>query len=226
MKTCPVCSAKAFDDARICYGCMHSFEAESHKKEEPSPLDTTTLDWLSPENLKPISAASEDGWISGNDIPPWIESYKDDLDLDEVPLIEETSSCKQVSQESASETAVSKAPVQAADVALCDEGSYEVPLEVYAESWFEDAWDTQSCSYAWQNGYCSEGLVPAKEQSLVTNCSVWGPETRIAQSPSQEVIVRLEFGWIDQAAAAPIRVQTYADQPSRSLSHARAACCA
>lgn len=25
MKTCPVCNAVAFDDASICYGCMHRF---------------------------------------------------------------------------------------------------------------------------------------------------------------------------------------------------------
>ena len=26
MKTCPVCQAVAFDDARICFGCMHCFD--------------------------------------------------------------------------------------------------------------------------------------------------------------------------------------------------------
>lgn len=25
MKECPICKAKAFDDAVICYGCLHSF---------------------------------------------------------------------------------------------------------------------------------------------------------------------------------------------------------
>lgn len=30
MKTCPVCQAKAFDDAEVCYGCLHRFE----RKEE------------------------------------------------------------------------------------------------------------------------------------------------------------------------------------------------
>lgn len=28
MKTCPVCQAKAFDDAEVCYGCLHRFESE------------------------------------------------------------------------------------------------------------------------------------------------------------------------------------------------------
>ena len=25
MKVCPVCEAKAFDDAEVCYGCLHRF---------------------------------------------------------------------------------------------------------------------------------------------------------------------------------------------------------
>ena len=29
MKTCPVCDAKAFDDAEICYGCMHRFDEDA-----------------------------------------------------------------------------------------------------------------------------------------------------------------------------------------------------
>ena len=28
MKTCPICNAKAFDDAAVCYGCLHRFEKE------------------------------------------------------------------------------------------------------------------------------------------------------------------------------------------------------
>ena len=33
MKTCPVCGALAFDDAPICYGCLHRFEEEDAKSE-------------------------------------------------------------------------------------------------------------------------------------------------------------------------------------------------
>lgn len=29
MKTCPICNAKAFDDADICYGCLHRFDKEA-----------------------------------------------------------------------------------------------------------------------------------------------------------------------------------------------------
>ena len=28
MKTCPVCNARAFDDAEVCYGCMYRFGEE------------------------------------------------------------------------------------------------------------------------------------------------------------------------------------------------------
>ena len=26
MKTCPVCRARTFEDAEVCYGCLHRFE--------------------------------------------------------------------------------------------------------------------------------------------------------------------------------------------------------
>ena len=28
MKVCPVCGARAFDDAKTCFGCLHSFSDE------------------------------------------------------------------------------------------------------------------------------------------------------------------------------------------------------
>lgn len=28
MKTCPVCQSSAFDDAKVCYGCMYRFDDE------------------------------------------------------------------------------------------------------------------------------------------------------------------------------------------------------
>lgn len=215
MKTCPVCSAKAFDDARICYGCMHSFEAEAQRTKEPSPLDTTTLDWLAPENLRPLSQASEDGWISGNDLPPWIETYKDDLDLDDAPLVEEGMHCEQLSQGGVQQDAAAPA-----DVALYEEdsyeGSYEVPLEVYAESYADAMGDTQSNALSWSNNYYLDEYAPVQDGGVLANCTVFGPERRRGISPSQEVVVRFEFGWIDQAAVAPIRVQAHSDWLSKT----------
>lgn len=38
MKTCPVCSAVAFDDQVTCYGCLHNFEKDSQAAEIPKTL--------------------------------------------------------------------------------------------------------------------------------------------------------------------------------------------
>ena len=40
MKTCPVCHATAFDDAEICYGCMHRFSDDDPAPEPPTPIAT------------------------------------------------------------------------------------------------------------------------------------------------------------------------------------------
>ena len=37
MKICPVCHAKAFDDAKICFGCLHDYSSASKQ----TPLATT-----------------------------------------------------------------------------------------------------------------------------------------------------------------------------------------
>lgn len=44
MKTCPVCAAKAFDDAEVCYGCLHRFEegearADIDERSAERPID-------------------------------------------------------------------------------------------------------------------------------------------------------------------------------------------
>ena len=44
MKTCPVCRAVAFDDAEVCFGCMHRFEegaAEPNPEPEPVASEST-----------------------------------------------------------------------------------------------------------------------------------------------------------------------------------------
>lgn len=35
MKTCPICKARAFDDAQVCYGCLHRFAEGEDELEEP-----------------------------------------------------------------------------------------------------------------------------------------------------------------------------------------------
>lgn len=36
MKTCPVCHARAFDDAEVCFGCLHRFAEDEPPKPAPS----------------------------------------------------------------------------------------------------------------------------------------------------------------------------------------------
>ena len=43
MKTCPICQAVAFDDARICFGCMHRYDDPDDcdaSQESPTSLET------------------------------------------------------------------------------------------------------------------------------------------------------------------------------------------
>lgn len=45
MKTCPICNAVAFDDAPICFGCLHRFEecdSNALKEGEPTAFDENT----------------------------------------------------------------------------------------------------------------------------------------------------------------------------------------
>lgn len=36
MKACPVCGARAFDDAEVCYGCLHQFGSEDARVPAPA----------------------------------------------------------------------------------------------------------------------------------------------------------------------------------------------
>ena len=38
MKTCPVCHAVAFDDAAICFGCLHRYDEDSEASAPTMPL--------------------------------------------------------------------------------------------------------------------------------------------------------------------------------------------
>lgn len=44
MKTCPVCKAGAFDDAEVCYGCLHRFAPQdAFAQKAVPPAETTAL---------------------------------------------------------------------------------------------------------------------------------------------------------------------------------------
>lgn len=63
MKECPICKAIAFDDARICYGCLHRFEEEAPAETVPADLDERMDAWLGggAETLPGDGALSEGG---------------------------------------------------------------------------------------------------------------------------------------------------------------------
>ena len=46
MKTCPVCKAIAFDDALVCYGCLHRFEEDEAARVMPDDLGARMDAWL------------------------------------------------------------------------------------------------------------------------------------------------------------------------------------
>ncbi|MEG1397894.1 MAG: hypothetical protein RSC47_04500 [Raoultibacter sp.] len=43
MKTCPICKARCFDDMKICYGCMHQFEAAGATSGDDGRLQKTAM---------------------------------------------------------------------------------------------------------------------------------------------------------------------------------------
>ena len=38
MKTCPICNAVAFDDAEVCFGCMHRYGDQETEPKPPEPI--------------------------------------------------------------------------------------------------------------------------------------------------------------------------------------------
>ena len=64
MKTCPVCKAIAFDDALVCYGCLHRFEEGEAMRAIPEDLDACMDAWLDKGEavaLDGFAAASANG---------------------------------------------------------------------------------------------------------------------------------------------------------------------
>ncbi|WP_087881572.1 hypothetical protein [Arabiibacter massiliensis] len=57
MKTCPICHARAFDDAEVCFGCLHRFA------DEPRPVPV-------PRPAPPAGAALEEGLAKVREAAP------------------------------------------------------------------------------------------------------------------------------------------------------------
>lgn len=70
MKTCPICEAKAFDDALVCYGCLHRFGEE----EKPSGFEAAA-----PNGAAAVLPAVAEGPESGAVFPVCEEPVQGDL---------------------------------------------------------------------------------------------------------------------------------------------------
>lgn len=66
MKTCPVCQAKAFDDASVCYGCMYPFNRKP-SFEEGALFGEKTLESTSCSEVASLSAKKEDEITRGDE---------------------------------------------------------------------------------------------------------------------------------------------------------------
>ena len=64
MKVCPVCRAVAFDDATVCYGCLHDFAREGEDRE---PLPTSGVP-LNAEELPADGAFVNAGELQANEV--------------------------------------------------------------------------------------------------------------------------------------------------------------
>lgn len=87
MKTCPICGARAFDDAEVCYGCLHRYEGADMG--EPGPVAPVAppgpaTPAASPGPAAPVasphaSAPSGDaGWVVRFELP----GYESVVDAD------------------------------------------------------------------------------------------------------------------------------------------------
>lgn len=60
MKTCPVCKARAFDDAQVCYGCLHKFsqqETANYQVFSPTSHAMGVNDSAKANGLHPVETA-------------------------------------------------------------------------------------------------------------------------------------------------------------------------
>lgn len=59
MKTCPICHAKSFDDAEVCYGCLHRFDGESRNGDALASASVNGPMGASPEHMDNCEQASD-----------------------------------------------------------------------------------------------------------------------------------------------------------------------
>ena len=76
MRICPVCHARAFDDAEICYGCMHRFGI---KDAAASPVPGGAHKGGNARSLPKEAQMCVQMPISGQSAAPWADAQQVDL---------------------------------------------------------------------------------------------------------------------------------------------------
>ena len=59
MKTCPTCGARAFDDAEVCFGCLHRYEEEPVRPNVAMPTMPSSPGTGHCPTLRPKAAPAE-----------------------------------------------------------------------------------------------------------------------------------------------------------------------
>lgn len=95
MKTCPVCGARAFDDAAVCYGCLHRFaEGESNQCAFGATEETAQPDSLEePKGFATLRAAEASAASCGAQSPaaPYASATSDAGEAPAAPRSAKTS---------------------------------------------------------------------------------------------------------------------------------------
>ena len=96
MKTCPICHAKAFDDAETCYGCLHRFGESAAVGDAPcavsgdaapAPCDEVTDADADPDAAVAVTADAADA-VSAIAAAPAPESAPPAFSIRFTPLVE------------------------------------------------------------------------------------------------------------------------------------------
>lgn len=115
MKTCPICGARAFDDAGVCFGCLHRFEA--------APLPTVPAIPCAGQGPRPASPADPFASRSG---PPRSAVDAPGEALQAAPVRRAIPAAAMAGPAFAAQPAVQRARVESAP----GSGGWEVTLEV------------------------------------------------------------------------------------------------
>ena len=123
MRICPVCHARAFDDAEICYGCMHRFGV---KDAAASPVPGGAHKGGAARSLPKEAQMCVQAPIPGQNAAPWADAQQVDLakgrsaEQPKAPMPDDGASSTEQRLDSGSSVGV---PVVARNVSVSSEGA-------------------------------------------------------------------------------------------------------